>query len=258
MTSSSDGAHILVVDDEPDLVRLVAYNLRKEGYQVHEAYDGTTALRMVEAVSPHLLILDVMLPDKSGIRICEQLKRHTRTKQLPVLMLTARSSEEDRIAGLEAGAEDYVVKPFSPRELVLRVRALMARSSNGSQPTLASALAEEEDIITVGPLHIEPGQHRVLLDGSPVDLSAAEFRLLLVLARYPGRVFTREALLDAVRGHEGAAAVFDRTVDAQIKRLRAKLGETGHSLIRTVRGVGYRLEGSLSSERQVSGSGARL
>jgi two-component system phosphate regulon response regulator PhoB len=219
---------ILVVDDEHDLVNLVRYNLQKEGYEVLCAYDGSTALDLVWEKKPDLIVLDLMLPDRSGFDICRQIKEEDQTRTIPIIMLTARSSEHDRVSGFEAGAEDYVLKPFSPKELVLRVRAMLARTRQ-SLP----------NILHLGRMTIYPDEHRVFIDNQEITLTHIEFQILLTLARYPNAVKTREQLLEDV-WKEGATQILDRAVDAHVKRLRAKLGE-GRDCIETVRGVGYRL-----------------
>lgn len=219
---------ILVVDDEQDLVNLVRYNLQKEGYDVLCAYQGSSVLEMVWAKKPALIILDLMLPDRSGVDICREIKSHPQMKTIPIIMLTARSSEDDRIRGFEAGAEDYVVKPFSPKELVLRVKAMLART----QP-------EKEDVLELGMIRIWPDQYKVQVKAADVQLTQSEFRMLLTLARQPNMVKTRERLLREAWEDTGEE-VLDRAVDAQIKRLRAKLGDA-RDCIETVRGVGYRL-----------------
>jgi two-component system phosphate regulon response regulator PhoB len=219
---------ILVVDDENDLVNLVRYNLSKEGYEVLCAYDGTTALEQVFSRTPDLIVLDLMLPDYSGYDICRQLKADSNTKDIPILMLTARSSEHDRISGFEAGAEDYVLKPFSPKELVLRIKAMLARTRR-----------QLPNMLTVGKLNIYPDEHRVFIDQDEVALTLIEFKILVCLARFPNSVKTREQLLREV-WEEDSTEILDRAVDAHVKRLRAKLGED-RDAIETVRGVGYRL-----------------
>lgn len=219
---------ILVVDDEHDLVNLIRYNLQKEGYDVLYAYDGSTALELVWEKKPDLIVLDLMLPDRSGFDICRQIKEEDQTRAIPIIMLTARSSEHDRVSGFEAGAEDYVLKPFSPKELVLRVRAMLARTRQ-SLP----------NILHLGRMTIYPDEHRVFVDNQEITLTHIEFKILLTLARYPNVVKTREQLLEDV-WQEGATQILDRAVDAHVKRLRAKLGE-GRDCIETVRGVGYRL-----------------
>ncbi|MBX2861791.1 MAG: response regulator transcription factor [Vampirovibrio sp.] len=219
---------ILVVDDETDLVNLVRYNLEREGYEVLTAYDGLPALDLVWEKKPNLIVLDLMLPDLSGVEICRKIKANDETKQIPIIMLTARSSERDRITGFEAGAEDYVVKPFSPKELVLRVKAMLGRT----QQTLPN-------IIQISAIKIYPAEYRVFVDHQEITLTRNEFKILLCLARHPNMVKTREQILEHV-WTEDASDVLDRTVDAHVKRLRSKLGEE-RDCIETVRGVGYRL-----------------
>lgn len=219
---------ILVVDDEKDLVNLVRYNLQKEDYNVICAYDGLSVLDLVWAKRPDLIILDLMLPDRSGIDICQEIKQHVQLKHIPIIMLTARSSEYDRIKGFESGAEDYVVKPFSPKELVLRVKVVLARTRQVTPEKLQ-----------VGSLTIYPEQYKVLVGNEEVYLTHTEFRILLTLAKQPNIVKTREQLLHDV-WQDSADEILDRAVDAQVKRLRAKLGSERDS-VETVRGIGYRL-----------------
>lgn len=220
-------SQILVVDDEHDLVNLVRYNLQKEGYDVICAYDGASVVNLVREKRPHLIILDLMLPDHSGIDLCRQIKSEEKTRDIPIIMLTARSSEHDRISGFEAGAEDYVVKPFSPKELVLRVKAMLGRS-----------LRALPNILHLERITIYPEEYRVFIDNQEIQLTNIEFSILLVLARYPNMVKTREQILEEV-WQEESTDVLDRTVDAHVKRLRAKMGEE-RDCIETVRGVGYR------------------
>lgn len=219
---------ILVVDDEHDLVNLLRYNLQKEGYEVLCCYDGTSAVEMIWKHRPDLIILDLMLPDRSGFDICRQMKSEEQTRKIPIIMLTARSSEQDRVSGFEVGAEDYVVKPFSPKELVLRVKAMLGRTRQ-SLP----------NILEVGRMTIYPDEYRVFIDNQEVPLTHIEFKILMALARHPNVVKTREQLLDDV-WKEGSIQILDRAVDAHVKRLRAKMGEE-RDCIETVRGVGYRL-----------------
>jgi two-component system phosphate regulon response regulator PhoB len=221
---------VLIVDDEVDLVRLVQYNLEKEGFQVLTAYDGQGALKQMDLQFPDLIILDLMLPDMLGFNLCRQIKSQEGTRKIPVIMLTARSSESDRIGGFEAGAEDYVVKPFSPKELVLRVKAMLGRTlSAGPKPTK----------ITLGGLTIFPQEHLIQTPfGEAITLSHIEFKLLLLLAQSPNCVLSREKLIEGVWGQEGEE-IIDRTVDTHIKRLRQKLGDY-RECIETIRGVGYR------------------
>ncbi len=224
------GSRILVVEDEADLADLVAFNLRGEGHEVTVALDGNTALAEIQRGRPDLVVLDVMLPDISGIEVCRRLRRQRETVRLPVIMLTAKTDEVDRVVGFEVGADDYVTKPFSPRELVLRVEAILRR-------TIPNADVEGPQVITLGAVLIDVPAHRVEVLGEEVLLTALEFRLLLDLATRAGRVQSRDALLERVWGY--APNVETRTVDTHVKRLREKLGD-GAKQIETVRGVGYR------------------
>lgn len=224
------GSRILVVEDEIDLAELVAFNLRGAGHDVTVAHDGSTALAEIQRGQPDLLVLDVMLPDISGIEVCRRLRRSPQTVRLPVIMLTARTDEVDRVVGFEVGADDYVPKPFSPRELVLRVEAILRR-------TIPSAEVQGPQVIALGNLVIDVPAHRVEVDGEEILLTALEFRLLLDLASRAGRVQSRDALLERVWGY--SPNVETRTVDTHVKRLREKL-RAGAAHIETVRGVGYR------------------
>lgn len=228
-------ARILVVDDEKDLVNLVRYNLEKEGFEVDCAYNGSSVESNFQSRLPDLIILDLMLPDRSGYDICRDLKANPRTKAIPIIMLTARSSEYNRVTGFECGVEDYVIKPFSPKELMLRVKAILARTS--SQRSRDQA---ESKSIQLGKLSIFPEEFRVLVGDQEVPLTHTEFKILMALVNQPNRVKTREQILEAV-WQEEAESVMDRTVDAQVKRLRAKLGEA-RDMVETVRGLGYRLK----------------
>lgn len=221
---------ILVIEDENDIRQLLRFNLEREGFAVLEAADGLGGLHMATSELPDLVVLDLMLPGMDGCDVCRRLKAQPVTAAIPVLMLTARGEEVDRIVGLTLGADDYVVKPFSVRELVLRIRAILRR---GNCPGMGTALCR-------GALLLDVEAHRVTLDGQEVALTATEFRLLEDLMRHAGAVRTREQLLNAVWGYsfEGYA----RTVDTHVRRLRAKLGEEAAAL-ETVRGVGYRLRG---------------
>ena len=222
---------ILVVDDEPEIVALVTYHLAKTGYRVATAASGQDALDMARRDRPSLIVLDLMLPGISGLEVLEQLRSDEATRDLAVLMLTARREEPDRIKGLSLGADDYLTKPFSPQELVLRVGAILRRAgSSSSVPT---------DSIVIGQLRIDTAGMRVLVDDELVDLTPTEFRLLLTLAERRGRVQARGHLLETV--WEAAPDIQTRTVDMHIQRLRTKLGTAG-DLIETVRGFGYRLK----------------
>jgi two-component system, OmpR family, phosphate regulon response regulator PhoB len=224
---------VLVVDDEIDLVRLVKYNLEKEGFSVLTAYNGQHALQQVREHRPDLLVLDLMLPDMAGYEVCQQIKKDTRTRYIPIIMLTARSSENDRVSGFESGADDYVVKPFSPKELVLRIKAMLNRTLNNKQ--------QDHSIIEVGELLIFPRGHRVeTVTGEPLNLSSLEFKILLSLAESPGVVKTREHLIADI-WEDAGEDISDRAIDTHIKRLRQKFGKN-RDLIETIRGVGYRIQ----------------
>ena len=220
---------ILVVDDEPDLQDLVHLALSDSGYEVETVANGRAALDRVAQHAPDLLILDLMLPDMPGTEVCRHLRGRAASENLPILMLTAKSEEVDRIVGFELGADDYVTKPFSPRELALRVRALLRR--RGASPTAEGAIAHHD-------VQLDLERHRCTVDGSEIRLTAKEFQLLATLMRRPGHVLTRERLLEDVWGSDVTVTL--RTIDTHLKRLREKLGPGG-DLIETVRGVGYRL-----------------
>jgi DNA-binding response OmpR family regulator len=224
-------ARLLVVEDEVGLCDLVRAHLEQDGHEVHQAFDGTAALRVAADVSPDLVVLDWMLPKLDGLSVCRELRR---TRLMPIIMLTARDEESDRVLGLEVGADDYVVKPFSIRELVARVRAMLRRVALDSA---AAAPEGEPAAIVRGPLLIDSASHLAILGGVALDLTRRELDMLLLFARHPGRTFTREFLLDRVWGpdYEG----LDRAVDTAIVRLRRKLGEFGQR-IEAVWGVGYR------------------
>ena len=221
---------ILVVDDEPDIVALVAYHLAKAGYRVATAANGHDALAVARRERPALLVLDLMLPGMSGFDVLSELRADAATRDVAVLMLTARKDEPDRIQGLSLGADDYLTKPFSPQELVLRVAAILRRVGASLTPS---------DILTVGAIDIDRGAHTVSVEGEEVELTPTEFKLLLTLAERRGRVQARAHLLETV--WEAAPDIQTRTVDMHIQRLRTKLGPAG-DLVETVRGFGYRLK----------------
>jgi len=224
---------VLVIEDEKDIAELVEYHLKQSGFPVTVAFDGASALERVKKNRPTLIILDLMLPDMDGKDICRMLKSDPHTRTIPILMLTAKAEEIDRIVGFELGADDYVTKPFSPRELVLRVKAILKKREVDQ---------EEAKVIQLGDLLIDLDRHQVSVSGKPVQLTSIEFKLLVQLSLRKGRVQTREHLLNQVWGYtyEGYA----RTVDTHIRRLREKLGACG-DYIETLRGVGYRFkEGS--------------
>jgi two-component system phosphate regulon response regulator PhoB len=224
------GERVLVVDDEPDIVALVVYHLAKAGYRVSSASAGPDALALARRERPALIVLDLMLPGMSGFDVIEALKRDPHTSKIAVLMLTARKDEADRIRGLSLGADDYLTKPFSAQELVLRVAAILRRV--GASP-------DAGDSLHAGPIQIDRSAHRVAVDGREVELTATEFKLLLTLAERRGRLQARKQLLETV--WEFAPDVQTRTVDMHVQRLRAKLGSAG-PLIETVRGYGYRMK----------------
>lgn len=227
---TANGDRVLVVDDEPDIVALVAYHLAKSGYSVSTATSGPEGLGLARRDKPSLIVLDLMLPGLSGLEVMQQLRSDPSTSRIAVLMLTARREESERIEGLTLGADDYLTKPFSPPELVLRVAAILRRTR--------STEAENSDVTEVGPLRIDRTAHRVTVEGRDVELTPTEFRLLTLLAERKGRVQPRTMLLEIV--WEAAPDIQTRTVDMHVQRLRAKLGGAG-DLIETVRGFGYRL-----------------
>jgi len=223
---------ILVVEDEKDLVELLVFNLEKEGFRLLSAYDGISGLEMARREEPDLIVLDLMLPGLMGTDVCKELRKDARTARIPVLMLTAKGEEIDRVVGFEVGADDYIVKPFSMRELLLRIRAVLRRCEDQAPPLSGK-------MITIGGIAIETERHRVLSAEAEVDLTSTEYKLLLYLAERPGRVLSRELLLQNVWGYNNMGDT--RTVDTHITRLRGKLGAPG-DLIRTVRGFGYKIE----------------
>ena len=221
------GANILIVDDEADILNLLGYNLKKAGFKVIEAHDGPEAIELAREKKPDLIVLDIMLPNMEGTEVLKKLKQDELTANIPVVMLTAKGEEIDRVLGLELGAEDYITKPFSPRELVLRVRAILKRKS---------AVHPPHGILAYKGLTVDPSRHTVSVSGAPVFLTAIEFGLLKTLFEAKGRVLTRDALLDRVWSE---SYVTPRTVDTHIRRLRAKLKRAA-GYIETIRGVGYR------------------
>jgi two-component system phosphate regulon response regulator PhoB len=222
---------ILVIEDDADIVELVEYNLARDGYQVISAGSGEEGLDRVRSNRPNLIVLDLMLPGIDGLEVCKLLKRDPKTAHIPVVMLTAKGEESDIVSGLELGADDYVTKPFSPKVLVARIRALLRRKAK--EPT------DKNTVVTVHDLVIHPGRREVLLNGDPIELTFTEFGILHALARRPGWVFTRYQLVDSVRGE--AYAVTERSIDVHIAALRKKLGSAS-GYIETVRGVGYRFK----------------
>ncbi len=224
-----DSKKIVVIEDEPDILEIIEYNLNRDRFRVLTCTDGLRGLEMVRRESPDLVLLDLMLPGMDGIEICRRLKADPLTQSIPVMMVTAKGEESEIVLGLGVGADDYVTKPFSPRELIARVRAVLRRGE-GRDP------GEEESRISRGKLIIDRDRFEVRLDSEPIALTATEFRLLHFLASHPGRVFQRDQLLSRVIG--GHAFVSDRNIDVHIRSIRKKL-RNNRELIETIRGVGY-------------------
>ncbi len=222
---------ILVVDDEEDILELLEYNLLKNGYRAKCVATGEDALKAARSESPDLILLDLMLPGVDGLDVCKILKSDPKTSHIAIIIVTAKGEEADIVTGLELGADDYIVKPFSPRVLLARLKALLRRKAQ--QPVDQSSVLKIHDLV------IHPGRREILARGKPVELTFTEFELLHFLARRPGWVFTRSRIVDAIRGAD--YPVTDRSVDVQIVGLRKKLGPSGH-FIETVRGVGYRFK----------------
>lgn len=241
----TDRPRVLVVEDEQDIRELVVFNLEREGFAVWQAGEGRTGLELAATVQPELVLLDLMLPGMDGFAVCRELKRNEATSHIAVIMLTARGEDMDRILGLELGADDYVVKPFNVRELMLRVRAILRRQpaqpapfAPGFKPHAATAVpVGSAKLISRHGVCLDGEAHRVSVDNEDVELTATEFRLLEDLLSNPGKVRTREELLSSVWGYQFEG--YARTVDTHVRRLRAKLGEQA-DIVETVRGVGYR------------------
>ena len=219
---------ILIIEDERALVEVLTYNLRKEGFDVHSATDGQDGLRRAQTILPDLVILDLMLPVIEGLEVCRVLKTGARTRDIPILMLTARSEEVDEIVGFQMGADDYVTKPFKIKPLIQRIKALLRRKKT---------VPSEGDVVSAGGIEIDRAQHRAAADAQELSLTPTEFRLLWALVRQPGRAFSRHDLMEAAMGDD--ALVLERTIDVHVTSLRQKLG-TRSEQIETVRGVGYR------------------
>ncbi len=231
MLAEQTKAVILVVDDEVDILELIRYNLDKNGYHVLTATSGEEALKKLRNEPVDLLVLDLMLPGMDGLEVCRRLKSDPATNHILVVMLTAKTEETDVVIGLELGADDYITKPFSPRVLLARIKAMLRRKNRPSE-------SEKGDATIYAAMVIHPGRHEVLVNNQPIDLTATEFQILHFLARRPGWVFSRAQIVDTVRGVD--YPVTDRTVDVHIAALRKKLGSEG-KYIETVRGIGYRL-----------------
>lgn len=224
---NSNDHKILLVDDEPDILEFLSYNLRKEGYQVYTALTGEEGIRVAKKEMPHLVLLDVMMPGIDGMEVCRELRSAQGMDNVVIAFLTARSEDYSHIAGFEAGADDYINKPIKPRVLLSRIKALLRRSANGTESTA----------VDVGKLRIDRESYLVFKDGAEISLPRKEFELLSLLASKPGKVFARDEILNKVWGDE--VVVGDRTIDVHIRKLREKLGE---EFIRTVKGVGYKFE----------------
>ena len=223
---TGSGRNILIIEDETDVADLLSLNLRKAGFRVSTAGDGASGLQKARDDRPDFIILDLMLPKMAGLEVCRILKSDAATARMPILMLTAKAEEIDRIVGLEFGADDYVTKPFSPREIVLRIRAIFRRGKKA------------DESLTAGPISIDPARHEVRVNGRQVHLTSLEFKLLRTLMQRRGRVQERDRLLNDVWGYE--SVIDTRTVDTHVRRLREKLGKAGDA-VETVRGFGYRL-----------------
>ncbi len=229
MTTKAVGKTVLVAEDEEDVLLLVAQSLQQAGFAVLKAADGQNALRQARQQAPALVVLDLMLPVMTGLEVCRELKQDPATRHIPIIMLTAKAEEVDRIVGLELGADDYITKPFSPRELVLRTKSVIRRSV---------PQAEAEDILKHGGIEVDRTRHRVVVNGVPVEFTATEFNLLALLLERRGRVQSRNTLLNDVWGYENS--IDTRTVDTHIRRVREKLGDAA-DCIETIRGFGYRV-----------------
>ena len=224
---TTSGSKILIIEDESDVADLLTLNLRKAGFRTSTAADGASGLQKVRGARPDFVVLDLMLPKMSGLEVCKILKSDTATSQIPIMILTAKAEEIDRIVGLEFGADDYVTKPFSPREVALRIRAILRRSEK-----------QADEKLKAGPISIDPARYEVRINGKQVHLTSIEFKLLQKLMQRRGRVQDRDRLLNEVWGYE--SVIDTRTVDTHVRRLREKLGTAGDA-IETVRGFGYRL-----------------
>jgi len=223
---------ILIVEDEKDIVKMLDYNLKKEGFRTISAYDGEDALDLASREHPDLIILDLMLPGMDGLEVCRELKRESNTASIPIIMLTAKSQESDKVVGLELGADDYITKPFSPRELVARIKAVLRRvKEKGKLP----------EVLKIGDLGIDFSKIQVSVKGKPIELTSKEFELLKILIKAKGRVLSRDYLLDTIWGFDHAIEIQTRTVDVHIRTLRKKLKAEAKRIL-TVKNYGYRFE----------------
>lgn len=228
------GKSIVLIEDEPDIQEIIAYNLQREGYQVNGALSGEEGLRLITQKKPDLILLDLMLPGIDGLEVCRQVRANPQVCDIPIIMVSAKGEESDVVLGLGLGADDYVAKPFSPKELIARVKAVIRRSA-------ALGNAEEAATIEFGDLIIEPEKHKVSLAGRDLVFTASEFKMLKALAAHPGRVFTREQLINKSLGEN--VVVVDRNIDVHIRAIRKKLGDE-NQFIETIRGIGYRFSDS--------------
>jgi two-component system phosphate regulon response regulator PhoB len=235
--TSTESVRVLVVEDEADLRDLIQYNLTRGGFGVETAETGEQGIDKARQAPPDLVLLDLLLPRMDGLEVCRRLKQSEKTAAIPVIMVTAKGEDADVVKGLELGADDYVTKPFSPRVLLARVRAVLRRRQSAAEEEPPAGASVEP--LEVEGLRLDVERHEVTLDGEPITLTATEFRLLMMLMRRRGRVFTRQQIIETVHG--GQSAVTDRSVDVQVVALRRKLGARG-KLIETVRGVGYRFQ----------------
>ena len=227
--------NILIVEDDENIQQLVSYNLIRNGYMVSCADTGQQALALINKEHPDLIILDLMLPEIDGIELCNMLRNNNETCTIPIIMLTAKGEEEDIIAGLEQGADDYITKPFSPKILIARVGAILRRK----QTAEALAKPQKDSIIKIHGITIDTIRHEVIVEDEPVSVTVTEFNILKYLAKYPGRVFSRQQIIDEIRGYD--YLIIPRAVDVQVFGLRKKLGSAGDA-IETVRGIGYRFK----------------
>ncbi len=223
---------ILIVEDEKDILKMLEYNLKKEGFRTISAYDGEDALDLASREYPDLVILDLMLPGMDGLEVCKELKRESKTASIPIIMLTAKSQESDKVVGLELGADDYITKPFSPRELIARIKAVLRRVKDKEKLL---------EILKIGDLSIDFSKIQVSVKGKPVELTSKEFELLKILIKVKGRVLSRDYLLDTIWGFDHAIEIQTRTVDVHIRTLRKKLKGEAKRII-TVKNYGYRFE----------------
>lgn len=226
------GRLITLIEDEPDIQEIIAYNLKREGYQVNAALNGESGLALIKQKKPDLILLDLMLPGMDGLEVCRRLRTEAENQHIPIIMVSAKGEESDVVLGLGLGADDYIAKPFSPKELIARVQAVLRRTQQVPQ-------ALPEEIIQRGELLIEPGKHKVSLGGKEIPFTASEFKMLATLAAKPGRVFTREQLINHSLGEN--VVVVDRNIDVHIRAIRKKLGEE-NAFIETIRGIGYRFK----------------